>query len=508
MKPIKLLTAIILFAAITNASAQNTFWVTKAGDDNNNCTNATDDACLTIQKGVSLLQAGDTLNIGAGIYTDDGGNSAYSPPDNNGGWFDNNPDSSNVYIAVNGEPGNLITIQATPGSEGQVTIDGEFQRVPVHIATRDYIRITGFNIINGRGRAIATWGQVPNEVADTSLLSIGVVIENNRIINTIGDFGTNTNAISMWSTQDWIVRNNYIDNVIEVDAGTTNFNRFGTAIMAYGTINALIEHNQIKNVAHGVFWKDHFITDLATRGLVNESEIRYNKIQATSAPVNIGIRATNSPEAGDNYIHHNIFYGHGSNEEGGVSVAMASAYAQSGDVRIEHNLIDGETINNSRGIGVDASRNITVKGNIIIRTKVNMQYTARDTRVALGKKPVLDFSNYNIYNNFERIVGVDVYGSASQWFSTLGSWQTALNSQFASLNFDNPDANSITANPTDLFEDLDDKNYIYKAGSPAIGMMPDGSNAGPYQFGDEIIGLLPQWPGVTPSYLIFTNGFE
>jgi len=38
-------------------------------------------------------------------------------------------------------------------------------------------------------------------------------------------------------------------------------------------------------------------------------------------------------------------------------------------------------------------------------------------------------------------------------------------------------------------------------------MMPNGSNAGPYQFGNEIIGLLPQWPGGSID-LIFADGFD
>ena len=506
---LKLTTLAIFFSVLgtTNALAQNNYWVTKAGSDDNNCSNTTNDACLTIQKGVSLLAPGDTLNVGAGTYTDDGGVSPYIPSGTFVGWLDSNPPSSNVVITVDGELNNMITIQATPGDEGLVFIDGENQRMPIHMQNSDYIRISGFNLVNSRGRAIASWGQIANAVADPTRLSIGVVIENNRIINTTGDFGHNINAISMWGSQDWIVRNNYIDTIYEADVGTNNFNRWATAIMAYGVINATIEHNEIKNTGAGIFWKDHFITDLATRGLVNESEIRYNKIEANGKPVYVGIRGTNSVEAGDNYIHHNILYGHGANEEGGVDIEMGGAFAQSGDVRIEHNLIDGGGITNARGIKVDASRNITVRGNIIIRSKVNAEYIAWNSAVALGKQPTLNASDYNIYHDVEWLVSVDKFGVSDQGFATLPSWQAALASQSITLNFDSPDANSITEIPENLFENLNDKNYIYKAESPAIGMMPNGSNAGPYQFGNEIIGLLLQWPGASVD-LIFANDFE
>ncbi len=125
----------------------------------------------------------------------------------------------------------------------------------------------------------------------------------------------------MWGTQDWVVRNNYINSVEELNPDGT-FNRLGTGIQSYGVINALIENNVIKNVEHGVFWKDHFVEDLATRGSVFESEIRYNRIQAEGRPIYIGIRASGSPEAGINVIRNNILSGQrGGNA--GVFVGMA-----------------------------------------------------------------------------------------------------------------------------------------------------------------------------------------
>ncbi len=507
-KAVKLLliSLTLLCLGITNALAQDIYWVTKSGSDDNNCTNITDDACLTIQKGISVLTPGDTLNVSAGIYADDGGTSPYIPTGTFVGWSDNVPPSSNIVFTTNGELDNLITVRATPGDEGLVTIDGENQRIAIHLQNTDYIRISGFNIINSRTRAIASWGKSNDPLVDPERISTGVIIENNKMINTIGEYGRNTNIISMWGSQDWIVRNNYLDNVYEVDAGTTNFRRMGTAIMAYGVINALIENNEIRNAGAGIFWKDHYITDLATRGKYFESEIRYNKIIVDSKPVYIGIRAGDSAEAGDNYIHHNILYKDKLNDSGGINVEMAGAFAQSGDVRIEHNLIDGVNITNSRGIKVDASRNITVKGNIIIRARTNARYTTWSAATDLGKKPVLNYSDYNVYHSSNSIISVDAYGLSSQGFATLPPWQAALASQFVTLNFDNPDTNSITVNPADLFDNLGDKNYIYKVGSPAIDMMPDGTNAGPYQFGGETIGLLPQWPsGAVP---IFTDGFE
>jgi len=492
----KLLSLLLLslpLLLVSPVGAQTTYWVSKTGSDTNGGTNGDADSFLTIQRGVSVLGPGDTLNVRSGIYADDGGASPYRPAGLAAslcGWV---ASSSNVCINRDGTPGNPITIQAAPGEEGQVTIDGQGDKVAIHLQSSDYIRVRGFKIVNSWGRGIASWGQAGNHVADPSRLSVGVVVENNSIENTKGPFGTNTSAIAMWGSQDWVVRNNYINSVEELNTNGT-FNRPGSGIQSYGVINALVENNFIENVGNGIFWKDHFVEDLATRGSVVESEIRYNVIQASGRPISIGIRASGSPEAGENYIRNNILYGQSS--AAGVHVAMAGSFAQSAKVRIENNLIDGEGNTNSEGINVDASEDISVTGNIITRTASDAVYTAFSSSTAAGRFPVLNESDYNIYDSSFRIVA-DRFSGADQGFNTLGSWQAKLASEVVSLNVDNPDTNSITANSSSLFIDLANKDYRNAPGSPALGFMPDGSNAGPYQFGNEVIGLLPNWPQYT-----------
>ncbi len=475
---------------VSPAGAQSTYWVSKTGSDTNGGTSAAD-SFLTIQRGVSELAAGDTLNVRAGIYTDDGGASPYAPPVFNG-WIDSQPASSNVSVYANGTPGNLITIQAAPGEEGQVTIDGENNRVGIHLQNSDYIRIRGFNIVNSRTQGIASWGQAENEVADPARLSVGVVIENNSIQDTRGRFGDNVSALAMWGSQDWVVRNNYINYAEEQNTDGT-FNRLGNGIQSYGVINALVENNYIENVNSGVFWKAHFITDLATRGLVFESEIRYNKIQATGRPIQLlGVT-----EAGENIIRNNILYGQGGlNDEAGVHVAMSQAPENSGPVRIENNLIDGEGNSFSEGVSIDASRYVSLSGNIIMRTKRDAVYYAWSSAAADGKLPVLNESDYNIYDSSFQI-DADRYSGADQPFFTLSAWQAKLASEVMALNVDNPDGNSISQDMTGFFVDLANKDYRNVPGSPALGFMPDGSNAGPYQTGHEVIGLLPNWPMYT-----------
>jgi len=481
----------------SSAGAQSTYWVSKTGSDANGGTSAAD-SFLTIQRGVSVLSAGDTLNVRAGIYTDDGGASPYRPAGAFCGGADSDPSSSNVCIGSDGTPGNLITIQAAPGEEGQVTIDGQGDRIAINLGNSDYLRIRGFNLVNSRSRAINSWGQIQNAVADPNRLSIGVVIENNSIQNTVGAFGTNTNGIAMWGTKDWVVRNNYINGVREVNPNGT-FNRMGTGIQSYGVINALVENNFIENVGAGIFWKDHFVTDLATRGSVFESEIRYNRIQVVTAnaiPILISTRAGNSVEAGENYIRNNILSGQ-TDGNPGISVAMAGAFGQSAKIRIENNLIDGELSALgppwADGISIDSSKDISITGNIITRTSGNITTVLSDP----VKKAVLNEADYNIYPDVGFNMIMDRYSATDQRFGTLAAWQAALASGIVSLNVDNPDANSITSNPNSLFVDIANKDYRNAPNSPALGFMPDGSNAGPYQTGHEVIGLLPNWPMYT-----------
>ncbi len=91
---------------VSPAGAQTTYWVSKTGSDTNGGTNGGAnggaDSFLTIQRGVSALGPGDTLNVRSGTYTDDGGASPYKPAGTFCGWIDSAPASSNVCVNANG----------------------------------------------------------------------------------------------------------------------------------------------------------------------------------------------------------------------------------------------------------------------------------------------------------------------------------------------------------------------------------------------------------------------
>lgn len=465
---------LITFCGTSSIAWSKAIWVTKAGNDNNNCTNQTTDACLTIQKGISLAIAGDTVNIGRGSYIEDSSHTSYTKKCS---WMDGR--LASLCVAQSGTKAAPITIRAIVGDEGYVIIDSESNRVGMHTLSSDYLHIKGLTFKNNNTIGLASWGQAQNAVPDEDLLGVGLIIENNSFLNTWGAEGLNVSAIGMWGSKDWIVRNNYIDGV---SAGGKSV---ASGIQSYGVINALIENNFITNVGYGIFWKDHFVKNEQTRGTWFESEIRYNKINANNIGVNIGIRGTGSPEAGENYIHHNIIYGM-QNNGAGISSSMSGAYGISAPIRIEHNLFDGGN-NDTRAISLDGNENATIVGNISTRTNIDLELiTYSNTKVIR-----LMNSDFNIFDSSMNII-IDRYSNATQakYFKSLAAWNAALAKDALTLGKDHPDMNSVTAAAAELLLDPTNKAYRYRPGSIAFMLMPDGSNAGPYQQGNETIGQL------------------
>ncbi|RYG19510.1 MAG: hypothetical protein EOO07_06705, partial [Chitinophagaceae bacterium] len=129
--------AFMLVAAPSVAWAKN-IWVAKSGNDSNACTNAVSDACLTIQKGISLAVAGDTVNIARGKYIENSSTSSYTKKC---AWLDNR--LASLCVPQSGTATSPITIQAKLGDEGLVIIDSEGLRVGLHTLASDYLQIKG-----------------------------------------------------------------------------------------------------------------------------------------------------------------------------------------------------------------------------------------------------------------------------------------------------------------------------------------------------------------------------
>jgi hypothetical protein len=372
---------------------------------------------------------------------------------------------------ASGEPQKPIVISAAPGHEHKVIIDSELQRAGFQLSSHDFISIKGLVFKNHYSVGIANWGQPQNEVADIPALSEGIVIEGNEFYNTWGPEGDNVSSIAMWGSKDWIVNNNLIDGV---DAGGPTI---ASGIQSYGVINATITNNTIRNVGFGIFWKDHFVKNAATRELWQESDIGYNKISAENAGIRISIRGQNSVEAGHSYIHHNIINGLGP-EGVGILAAMSGAAGPSGSLTIDHNLIDGHN-NSTIGISVDSHRRLSVRGNIFTRLNLALELV----RYSDTNRVKLIYSDYNIFDSFFQNI-VDRYSPTSGSITSLSVWKTLVSDSFNTIAISSPDTNSELVTSS-LFENLD--NYKHSPTSPALKLV-QGMNAGPYEQGDEIIG--------------------
>lgn len=470
---LKSFSIIILLIAFSPYTWATDYWISKTGSDSNDCKTEITKECASIQKALSAAVAGDRIYIKAGVYVENSAASAFTKACY---WFNG---QGSLCVNSSGKKDNPILISAAPNAaKDSVIIDSLNARLGVILQANDYITFRGLTFKNSMKNAIANASQAGNDIADPAYLSVGVIIENCKFYNvSTPDAGDNIAAIGMWSSQDWIVRNNVIDGV-----------NGGSGIRSYGLINALIEHNTIKNVSEGVMWKDHFILNTTTREHIFESEIRYNLITASAAGVLIQIRGTNTPEAGHNYIHHNIFNGFKGEEPGGVRVRMYEAAAQSGNLTVTNNIFDCAGIASCKGVSVDASSRIEVSKNIFVRTGLALEFIKQDA----VKIPNLQVSDYNIFAVDKFSVLADRYSGVVKGYDTLASWQSALNNDSVALGFDHPDAHSkLMAYTSSIFLANPILPYLYNS---AVMLLDGKVTAGPYELGTEVIGAMSESP--------------
>lgn len=465
-KNIALFTTALLSASLNAAE----FWVSgSTGLDTNNCSTQ-GAACKTIQRGISLLNPGDTLYIKAGTYIEDSSKTSFTK---RCGWFD--PVVASLCITKSGTADNPITISAAPGDERNVIIDSQTVRAGLQIQGHDHIVINGLTFKNQHTVGIANWGQAENNVADIARLAEGIVVQNSAFFNTHGNAGGNISSIAMWGSKDWVVRNNLIDGV------TAGGSTVAAGIQSYGVINALIENNTIRNAGFGIFWKDHYVKDLDTRELWQESEIRYNYIDVPKVGIRVSIRGANSPEAGHNHFHHNIITGL-TDSSFGIEYAMSGAFGISGKLTVNNNLIDGQGNTSTVGLSVDAAQELHAYGNIFRRLTVPLQLLKySDTKLVK-----LAYADYNIYEPKVTII-VDRYSDTTKQFNSLISWRDADTASLLTVSTDTPDSHSISVHSDTLFDDL--SKFTLHSNSPALHLLGQGRHAGPYETGREKIGV-------------------
>ena len=445
------------------------YYVSKSGSDA--ATGLAGAPFLTIQKALNTVSAGDTVDIGAGTYTEtstvqDGDTPVYfsiAVKDDGS----NNPVSGTIS-----EP---ITLRASAGDEGLVIIDGEDVRGGFHANRGDYYNVYGLKFINTRVGSIRNYSQ-SGSLTPTEGKAQGWRVINNEFDRVRAPYGVNSSHIAMWATEDWIVENNIIN-----DSYTVTGEGRAAGVMAYGAINALIKNNTITNTNLGIYWKDHFVADGAYTPVIN-SEISYNLIDSTE--IGVLIHGANE-QAGSNNIHHNIFTDYTE-----AAVKAPTKYGDSPvdptDLTIEHNLFSLAATGasaESTAIYADEYKNIKINGNIFASERVAITMWEWS-----GEWAEISECDYNVYGTISSDLAQLDYNYGGVTFANLAAWQAATSASATSLLVNNPDSNGLSSTLVALFTDAATGDYTHKAGSPALGAMLDGSNAGPYQLGTEMIG--------------------
>jgi len=467
-------TVLALILLPFNALA-TTFWVSPSGDDANNCTSE-NSSCRSIGAAMPLANTpGDIVNIKAGTYNT-------AQPGCN--FYEHN---SIACPIADGTPTAPIIIQAAPGDEGKVILDGGRTLIGINIKDHDYITVRNLELANISSIGIAGAGQrITNmDKDDNTGLSVGVIIENNYIhdVYAIGG-GKNPGGIRLDGSKDWVIRNNKIDTVCGGTEGCLYIN--AGCIYSYVVINATVENNECSNSGALVHWKDH-VVDLNGQPTIKGSTVRNNISHDTFHGFYIS-HGDQNPESSNHTVTNNIFYNiHSSCMALFTDTADG---APSTNYTFNNNVCDGADV----GIYSMSAQITSSKGNIFSNvtgfpsagnSDIYRFFDNDDTR--------LDASDYNVFSpSFPRVNMSNP--TASLIFYNLTSWNSATLSTNRNINTHAPDINSVEALRDTIFNDVSGRDYTLKAGSPALGIMPDGSNAGAYQYGNEIIGLLPGYP--------------
>ncbi|MGH1543157.1 MAG: hypothetical protein ACRBHB_22255 [Arenicella sp.] len=481
----------------THSAVAETYWVATNGDDDNGCVGELN-ACRTIARAVSQArQPGDIVNIKSGTYTTTSAAADCS-------YF-----GVPVFACVNGDgiQERPITIQSAPGNTAPVILDGASNLAGIHLLGHDYIIIQNLELANMHTVGIYNGGPPVTNVSDESDFSVGVQVLNNYIHDVRSvNAGSNPGGIRMDNAKDWIVKNNLIHTVCGLPAeGGCRYINAG-CIYSYYIWNATVENNECSHSGAFIHWKDH-VLDANGNPTLFGSLTRYNLGYNLTYGFYIS-HGNRDPQSSNHFVTHNIFY---NIDSACMSLITDTANgALSVNYVFEHNICDGTDV----GILSFSAQLNRSRGNIFSDITgfpapgIADIYRFRTNAGSENTHAQLDYSDYNIFadssNNVQKFPRSNMNDPHSTHiYNSLSTWQNALsanNGGAASLTMGSPDTNSIEVHSQSLFVNNTtalSRDYHYADNSPAINFMPDGTNAGPYEIGNEVIGLLDKPVTVT-----------
>ncbi len=263
-----------------HASSGNTYYVSKSGNDNNPGT--IEKPWLTITKAANTLVAGDTAYVRKGTYKEQ------------------------VTVKNSGSAGKYITFSVYPGET--VILDGNGLNMAdwsglFWINGKDYIKVSGFDLINGRTGVHAE--SASNIIIKDNYIenpyhcgikvgwgdSSNILIENNEVKRNI-PYESNE-MISISNGRNVEVRNNH---VIE------NVNGIGID-MKDGTKDSTIHHNTVEGISAVGIYVDGYIDG------VSNIEVYSNTAFDTDTGFSVGSERgglTQNIRFHDNVAHDNV----------------------------------------------------------------------------------------------------------------------------------------------------------------------------------------------------------
>lgn len=135
-----------------------TYYVTTGGNDSNTCTDNSADACLTIERGIAVASAGDTVEVAAGTYDDC------------------------LLLTKSGTANNPITIKAASGATPTITCPSSSTSI-LDFAGYDYITFDGFEF---DGESSSDYIDIPNNSLFISILNSEIHHINSNFKNQNG----------------------------------------------------------------------------------------------------------------------------------------------------------------------------------------------------------------------------------------------------------------------------------------------------------------------------------
>jgi hypothetical protein len=161
-------------------------------------------------------------------------------------------------------------------------------------------------------------------------------------------------------------------------------------------------------------------------------------------------------------------------------------YVTTAPQRIENNLIIGKGAGDSTGVLLGGTSDVRMKGNIVLN--FTRAFVAQN--VSVDKPTVIKACDYNVFGGLSAIAILGRYSTVtSKTYNDFAAWKAGVSTDTPILGMNGPDINGVQSTPGTIVADLNAGDYTLPASSPAKGIMPDGSNAGPYQTGSEVIGI-------------------